>query len=604
MAALVTSPDDVSAENIQESIEIASSHLAAGEYATALAYFEKALEAVPALGEHGAFFVNKGSALFNLDRHEDALESFSKAADLDPSLVSSMRNAANCCLVLKRREDAIEWLQRACRQSPKDLATHRKLASVMLNMDDKKEYIEMASDVIDAMAEIAPGDLSVYELRAIVHFKLERPEKFVESCWSNIWPSERPNLSESQQNVFDAVLCQAAIKLMTDGNYAAARDLYRDISMLKEDAGTPPIVGVLYNEALCVRTLGGEGALGTAMSLLRKCLEIDPSMGKAAFSLAVLLLSVDRQDENYAKSLREAAEILIKATQTEDHEGGPGPLASHREAHYNLSLACMRILMLHDASDSEIDESAKEEGSSDDHEKWTTMAKISLNAVLHLAAERPEQKTDGGSADWLVHKILGSIAINESDFEAAIHHLKLSCSCEGSPLGEDYEVQFNTGFAYLHSDQIELAFEHFQRANTIDPEREQAKRAMEMLRDSGGSTSSAHATSATPTAAKDVEQEAASVEVEDSAESPHRQMPEQLTSSGAQEAGPPPATRISTKKRSTNLSTEEVNKLKFNLKPLTSRHRRARASQEVIPWGNTASLASRWLKNASGKGNK
>ena len=86
--------------------------------------------AVPALADHGVL-VNRGTALYKLNRHEDALGAFTQAAEKDPGLTLAMQNAANCC-----RVSAASWPSpgsKGLRRNAKDAAAHRKCASIVIN---------------------------------------------------------------------------------------------------------------------------------------------------------------------------------------------------------------------------------------------------------------------------------------------------------------------------------------------------------------------------------------------------------------------------------------------------------------------------------------
>jgi tetratricopeptide (TPR) repeat protein len=512
-----------------------------------------------------------------------------------------------------------------------------------------------AGPVLDAMRAIGDeADLGAYELRAIMLFKQNRAPAFVEKaeeddaagwtgCWSEIWPVRRATFSANQRTVFEAILTQTAQKLMAAARFADAWALFVDATALREDAGTEPEVAVLYNEALCIKMLvGGGGGNGredqggvdaeAAMGLFRKCLEMDPAMGKAAFSLSHMLMS--GQGDPKPGALNEAVEVLAKATCVEgdgaDGAAGPGPLAADREAHFNLAVACMRLLTESVA--------AAGAGKGDDDDggggtdavdvaeadveaagKWAGLAKRSFYKVLELPPVDASRKVSGESADWLVHKVLGSIALNENDFEKAIHHLKLACAAESSPLNDHFEVQYNMGFSYLQMDSLEMAFQHFKRAHRIDPDREMARDAIAMLRDSaggeggggagggGGGGGDIAAAAAAATAAFEAEEQAkaeatpaAAVAAADAATDLEPLKPEQLSLMKQKSSKRKKSKRISTKKSSVDLSSEEVEQLKLKLKPSRGgpRHGRHRSSQEVIPWGNTSSLAQIWLRNA------
>jgi hypothetical protein len=370
------------------------------------------------------------------------------------------------------------------------------------------------------------------------------------------------------------------------------------------------------------------------MNMFRKCLDIDPGMGKAAFSLSLMLMSGHGNPKSGA--LEEAIKVLETATRAGGGDGAAasgaavkGPLADDREAHFNLAVACVRLLT---ESIAAVDKGDVDKGDSDGTEarvaeadavesgKLADLAKRSFYKVLELEPVDASRRASGESADWLVHKVLGSIAINENDFDKATYHLKLACAAEASPLGENYEVQYNIGFAYLQMDSLELAFQHFKRAHGINPDREMARNAMEMLRDSkagskagkgGAGTANDIAAAATVATAK-VQTEQESGEKSAAADA--------VTADQTQSTLPPPLKpdqlaimkqtkkkkkqkRVSTKKSSVDLSSDEVEQLKLKLKPSRGgpRHGRHRSSQEVIPWGNTASLANIWLRNAKRK---
>ena len=80
-------------------------HLSIQEYEEAMAFFDKALTAIP---DHPDFLVGKGDVLFAMGRFEEALLHYQKAVTQDPENYKSWLQIGITLLKLGRFSDALE----------------------------------------------------------------------------------------------------------------------------------------------------------------------------------------------------------------------------------------------------------------------------------------------------------------------------------------------------------------------------------------------------------------------------------------------------------------------------------------------------------------
>jgi tetratricopeptide (TPR) repeat protein len=97
-----------------------------------------------------ASYVNKGSALFNKGKYQDAIAAFDKAIELNPKLITAYQNAGAANINLKQYPEALKYLNKAEELNPQDINTISNLLLVYKQTSDKdkvKEYSDRINSV-------------------------------------------------------------------------------------------------------------------------------------------------------------------------------------------------------------------------------------------------------------------------------------------------------------------------------------------------------------------------------------------------------------------------------------------------------------------------
>ena len=110
----------------------------AGKYSEALGAFNRAIAAYP---KYAAAFEWRGRALEKLDRRADAIESYRRAADVDPKFVQPLIELATLASQVQDSAEAVRWAERVNRLAP-DSYPQMYLVSATANYN--LEHLEAA----------------------------------------------------------------------------------------------------------------------------------------------------------------------------------------------------------------------------------------------------------------------------------------------------------------------------------------------------------------------------------------------------------------------------------------------------------------------------
>jgi hypothetical protein len=103
------------------------------DYAQALLGFDRSLALAPNSPE---VLNNRGVALGQLGRHEEALESFAKATAVAPGYIEAHTNTANTLTTLQRQAEAVQSFDRALAIKPQDSSLQWGKARALLSLGD------------------------------------------------------------------------------------------------------------------------------------------------------------------------------------------------------------------------------------------------------------------------------------------------------------------------------------------------------------------------------------------------------------------------------------------------------------------------------------
>jgi tetratricopeptide (TPR) repeat protein len=139
----------------------------AGDYATALARFEEAVQKNPNDAES---LSNLGQLLVRLGRTPEAMPHFERATQLDPQRWSYRFNLARALGLLGRWDESIASYQQAQRLFPDDYVTTFNLALALHNVGNETAAVEQYRRAI----ELNPEDASFHLALATSYERLEK----------------------------------------------------------------------------------------------------------------------------------------------------------------------------------------------------------------------------------------------------------------------------------------------------------------------------------------------------------------------------------------------------------------------------------------------
>jgi tetratricopeptide (TPR) repeat protein len=143
-------------------------------YEDAIKAYDKAIELNPKYTDP---WNNKGLVLHKLKRYEDAIKAYDKAIELDPKYADPWYNKGNVLAKLKRYEDAIEAYDKAIELDPKDAYPWYGKGNALYEL---KRY-EDAIEAYDKAIEIDPKHAYPWFSKGNVLARLKRYEDAIEA---------------------------------------------------------------------------------------------------------------------------------------------------------------------------------------------------------------------------------------------------------------------------------------------------------------------------------------------------------------------------------------------------------------------------------------
>jgi tetratricopeptide (TPR) repeat protein len=135
-------------------------HLSIQEYEEAMAFFDKALSAIP---DHPDFLVGKGDVLFAMGRFAEALQLYQKAATHDPENYKAWLQSGVTLLKLERFDDALEVFRKLHAMNEYDGEVWLGLGISLFSSGQKSE----AADALKNAMRFKPNQPALYYYLAL-----------------------------------------------------------------------------------------------------------------------------------------------------------------------------------------------------------------------------------------------------------------------------------------------------------------------------------------------------------------------------------------------------------------------------------------------------
>ena len=108
--------------------------------------------------------------LFQLEEHNEALNNWKKAVELNPKYFYAYSNLGNAFLILKRYEEALKSYDEAIKIKPDHIAILKNKANILKGLKKLNESAEQWNSII----KINPSDINSYIEKAHIFFDLNR----------------------------------------------------------------------------------------------------------------------------------------------------------------------------------------------------------------------------------------------------------------------------------------------------------------------------------------------------------------------------------------------------------------------------------------------
>ena len=114
------------------------------------------------------YLITEGNILNKLNRKEEALNSYDKAIELNPSDATAYYNRGNVLNDLNRKEEALNSYDKAIELNPSDATAYSNRGITLRQLNRKEEALSS----YDKAIELNPSDATAYYNRGIVHLIL------------------------------------------------------------------------------------------------------------------------------------------------------------------------------------------------------------------------------------------------------------------------------------------------------------------------------------------------------------------------------------------------------------------------------------------------
>jgi tetratricopeptide (TPR) repeat protein len=262
-------------------------------------------EHVRRLYEHDhQFFYDQGIALYEVGRHEEAIDSFRTAIRLNPGFAWAFCNLAVVLDELGRHREALDAIDKALSIDPQDPDFRRNREQIAANLR--------------GITPSAPSDTSALTRQATEHFQRGRFTEAIACIDKALEVDERAFGPESREVAYH--LKNRGMALISLGRYSEAlKDCARALGIFERlDGRVSNQVAVCLNDIGCAYL--ASGVTQRALPCLKEAVAIDrqihqhphPDLGRHLANLANALLTASEAAAG-KKTLKEAYEILVQA---------------------------------------------------------------------------------------------------------------------------------------------------------------------------------------------------------------------------------------------------------------------------------------------------
>jgi predicted O-linked N-acetylglucosamine transferase (SPINDLY family) len=241
-------------------------------FVVALELFEQAIKINPSLpSSHN----NRGTALLNLNRVEEALKSYDCAIKINPDYVAALSNRGYALYKLKRHEEALEFYDRAIKINPDYVDALNNRGTTMRGLNRYGEALES----FERALMIKPDYVEALKNRAIALLDLKRHEEALESY--NRALKIKPDDAEALNGLGTALLGLNRHEQALE-SYDRALRISPDFAVALSNRGNA-LLELNRNEE--------------ALKSYDRALEIEPNFAEALNNRGLLLLNQGRHEE-------------------------------------------------------------------------------------------------------------------------------------------------------------------------------------------------------------------------------------------------------------------------------------------------------------------
>jgi len=262
-----SNPNDANALN-NKGIALAN----LGKNEEAIQCCDKALEIEP---KNAYALYNKGAALANLGKNEEAIQWYDKVLEIEPEDADVLNNKGAALANLGKNEEAIQCCDKVLEIEPEDADALYNKGAALANLGKNEEAIQW----YDKVLEIEPKNARALNNKGLALFYLGKNEEAIQCC---------DKVLEIEPKNADA-LNNKGLALANLGKYDKAIQCCDKVLEI-----VPKNALALYNKGLALYYLG---KYDKAIQCCDKVLEIEPKNARAFYNKGLALANLGKNEE-------------------------------------------------------------------------------------------------------------------------------------------------------------------------------------------------------------------------------------------------------------------------------------------------------------------